>query len=77
MTTDFASSVALQPVGDLSVAFQLFTEHLSNPESLRYVSTDNVVGLLGEYPELTHAVRKGDISLVSVLCARLFDSAGH
>ena len=74
MRTDFTSSVTLQPCSDLCAVLQLFTDHLSNPEALRFATTDNVVGLLGECPELTHAVREGDVSMVSVLCAKLFES---
>jgi len=43
-------------------------------EALRFISTDKVVGVLGQYPELTSAVRDRDLSTVSALCARLFTS---
>jgi hypothetical protein len=29
--------------------------------------------MLGEFPELTKAVRTGDLAAVSILCAQLFD----
>ena len=31
------------------------------------------VCMLGEFPELTKAVRTGDLAAVSILCAQLFD----
>jgi hypothetical protein len=40
----------------------------------RFVHTDKIVGRMGEFPELTKAVREGDIATVSILCAQLFDS---
>ena len=43
-------------------------------EPARYVHTDQVAGVLGEFPELTAAVREGDVSKVSALCERLFAS---
>ena len=32
-----------------------------------------MVGVLGDFPELTTAVREGDVAAVSILCAQLFD----
>ena len=36
------------------------------------VRSDEIVCALGNLPELTKAVRDGDLSTISVLCARLF-----
>jgi hypothetical protein len=41
--------------------------------SIRFIHTDKIVGVLGEYPELTKAVRDGDVATVRILCAQLFD----
>ena len=43
------------------------------PENPVSVYTDEMVCMLGEFPELTKAVRTGDLAAVSILCARLFD----
>ena len=48
--------------------------HLHNPEAIRFIYTDKIVGMLGEFPELTKAVREGDLTAVCVLCAQLFES---
>jgi len=42
--------------------------------TLRFIYSDTIAGVLGEIPELTQAVRAGDISTVSTLCARLYES---
>jgi hypothetical protein len=42
-------------------------------KSACFVHSDNVVGVLGDFPELTKAVRKRDEAAVSILCAQLFD----
>lgn len=41
-------------------------------EIARFVYTDKIVGRLGEFPELTRAVREGDLATVSFLCEQLF-----
>ena len=41
-----------------------------NPAS---VYSDEIVHTQGEFPELTKAVRDGDLATVSILCAQLFD----
>jgi len=41
-------------------------------EVARFIYTDNIVGRLGEFPELAKAVREGDLEKVSVLCGQLF-----
>jgi hypothetical protein len=46
------------------------TPTAENPVS---VCSDKVVCTLGEFPELTKAVRDGDLATVSILCAQLFD----
>jgi hypothetical protein len=38
----------------------------------RFVHTDKSVGRLGDFPELTQAVREGDVPTITVLCAELF-----
>jgi hypothetical protein len=43
------------------------------PENPVSVYTDEMVRMLGEFPELTKAVRTGDLAAVSILCAQLFD----
>ena len=45
-------------------------------EIARFFHSDKIVGVLGEFPELTNAVRDGDLDTVSVLCARLFNLNG-
>ena len=41
-------------------------------ESALFVHTDTIVGKLGEFPELTKAVRDGDLDTISGLCAGLY-----
>jgi hypothetical protein len=41
-------------------------------EIARFVHTDNIVGRLGGFPELTKAVREGDVATISFLCEQLF-----
>jgi len=43
------------------------------PENPVSVYTDEMVCMLGEFPELTKAVRTGDLAAVSILCAQLFN----
>jgi hypothetical protein len=43
-------------------------------QNARFVHTDNIVGMLGEFPELTKAVRERDVATVSILCSQLLDS---
>jgi hypothetical protein len=45
----------------------------SKPQALRSVNPAKIGGVVAEYPELTKAVRRGDLSTISLLCARLFD----
>ncbi len=42
--------------------------------TLRLMNADMTVGVLAEFPELTKAVRDGDLATVSILCAQLFES---
>ena len=42
-------------------------------EVARFVYTDYIVGRLGDFPELTRAVREGDVGEFSALCVRLFE----
>lgn len=49
------------------------TQNYITNENTRFVSSDKIVGLLGEFPELTRAVREGDPATVSILCAQLFE----
>jgi hypothetical protein len=41
-------------------------------ENASRVQSNEIVCTLGDLPELTKAVRSGDLSTISVLCARLF-----
>jgi hypothetical protein len=41
-------------------------------ENACFFHSDNIVGLLGDFPELTQAVREGDLATISILCAQLF-----
>ena len=45
---------------------------LGRAEPAHFVHSDKTVGMLGEFPELTKAVRERDVVTVSVLCAQLF-----
>jgi hypothetical protein len=40
------------------------------------VHSDNIVGRLGEFPELAKAVRENDLAEIGVLCGQLFDLSG-
>ena len=42
-------------------------------EVARFAYTDKIVGRLGDFPELTQAVREGDLETTSILCAKLFE----
>lgn len=41
-------------------------------KTAHFVHSDKTVGMLGDFPELTRAVREGDLEKVSILCAQLF-----
>jgi len=41
-------------------------------KTAHFVHSDKTVGVLGEFPELTKAVREGDLEKISILCAQLF-----
>jgi len=41
-------------------------------EIARFIYTDKIVGRMGKFPELTKAVREGDVATISILCAQLF-----
>ena len=45
---------------------------LGRAKTAHFVHSDKTVGILGEFPELTKAVRAGDLEMVSILCAQLF-----
>ena len=57
-----------QPTLELSI------KDLGRMGRVRFIHTDKIVGVFGEYPELTQAVRDGDVAMVRTLCAQLFDS---
>jgi hypothetical protein len=42
-------------------------------ESACFFHSDKRVGVCGDFPELTKAVRERDEAAVSILCAQLFD----
>ena len=52
---------------------ELSFKDLRRMGDVRFIHTDKIVGVLGEYPELTRAVRDGDVATVRILCAQLFD----
>jgi hypothetical protein len=52
----------------------MITTNRRKAEIARFVHTDRIVGRLGDFPQLTKAVRDGDLATVSILCAQLFDS---
>ena len=56
-----------QPTLELSI------KDLRRMGRIRFIHTDKIVGVLGEYPELTQAVRDGNVATVRILCAQLFD----
>lgn len=43
-------------------------------KTARFLHSDKIVGRLGDFPELTKAVRAGDVAMVNTLCAQLFHS---
>jgi hypothetical protein len=44
-----------------------------NPvRAAHFVHSDKTVSVVGEFPELTKAVREGDVHKISVLCGHLF-----
>jgi hypothetical protein len=45
---------------------------LGKAKTAHFVHSDKTVGVLGEFPELTKAVREGDLEKISVLCGQLF-----
>ena len=47
-------------------------KHLGKAKPAHFVHSDKTVGMLGEFPELTKAVREGDLEKISVLCGQLF-----
>jgi hypothetical protein len=48
----------------MMVVSPLYRDH----ETARFAYTDNIVGRSGDFPELTKAVRAGDLATVSNLC---------
>ncbi len=50
----------------------LETRTESKAENARSVHTNEIVCTLDDFPELTKAVRNGDLSTISDLCDRLF-----
>jgi hypothetical protein len=57
---------------EAEMAAQILRMNRHKAKPARFLNTDNVVGMLGEFPELTKAVREGDLGTVSTLCARLY-----
>ena len=55
------------------ITSQMARRDQGKAESDRFVHGDKIVGRFGEFPELTKAVREGDVAAVSILCAQLFD----
>jgi len=52
----------------------MFSPLYRQAEIARFAYSDNIVGRLGEFPELTQAVREGDLETVRFLCEQLFSS---
>ena len=42
-------------------------------KTAHFVHSDKTVSVLGELPELTKAVREGDVTEISALCVQLFE----
>jgi hypothetical protein len=57
---------------EAEMAAQILRMNLVKAKPARFLHTDHIVGMLGEFPELTTAVREGDLNTVSILCARLY-----
>ena len=49
------------------------TKDPGKAKNARFVYGDKTVGVLGEFPVLTKAVREGDLATVSILCAQLYE----
>jgi hypothetical protein len=47
-------------------------EDQGRAKTAHFVHSDKTVGVLGEFPELTMAVREGDVEKISILCGQLF-----
>jgi hypothetical protein len=47
---------------------------MGSAETAHFVHSDRAVGGLGDFPELTKAVRIGDLATVSMLCEKRFAS---
>jgi hypothetical protein len=66
-------------VFEAEMAAQILRTNRCKAKPARFLHTDHVVGMLGEFPELTTAVREGDLPAVSIICARLYflNSGAH
>ncbi len=58
---------------DFQSTVTMMISPLYRPEEIaRFAYTDGIVGRLGDFPELTQAVRSNDLEKVSILCEGLF-----
>ncbi len=73
MTGDIGHNIAIAKSGFQDTVTIMTTVSDRKVEIARFVHTDKIVGRLGQYPELTEAVRGGDVAAVSFLCAQLFE----
>lgn len=55
-----------------TMAMQITRKNPDRAKTAHFVHSDKTVGVLGEFPELTKAVREGDLEKVSILCGQLF-----
>ena len=58
---------------DDTIPLLLPVEDQGTAECAHFIHSDKTVGLFGDFPELTNAVRTGDLATISSLCAKLFD----
>jgi len=56
------------------ITLQIPKKGPSKADAVRFVHSDKIAGMLGGFPELTKAVRDGDLATVCFLCAQLFNS---
>jgi hypothetical protein len=73
MASGIGHNIAVRHSESQETAPMLTTPINSKAQIARFAHTDKIVGRLGEFPELTKAVREGDVETVSILCRQLFD----
>jgi hypothetical protein len=55
------------------IALPIARKDQGKAETARFVHSDHIGGVLGDFSDLTKAVRQGDLATVSALCTQLFD----